>query len=322
MDAVLIANPTARLVESAISIDDVVECLRGSGLHVYLRLTEEPEDASAFAREAVQAGVPRVVAAGGDGTINEVVQALAGTETELAIVPLGTGNVIARYVGLDDRDYATSCDVAAGETVRQIDLGMMNGRYFVATAGAGIDAQVAQNLDPWWKQQMGKVAYMTEFLRSVLMQEPHVFRITAGEQVIEGPMWGVLICNTDEFTWRIRLAPDVRDDDGLLDMMLIHRQGYLDLMDLAARMFFAGEAAKGHPAATVIRAASMKIEAQPPVPWQVEGDPQGLTPVEVKVAPGALRLVMAKHKPQQEEETPVSLIADSVLQQPDSEGER
>jgi YegS/Rv2252/BmrU family lipid kinase len=312
MDAVLIANPTARLVESSVSIDTVVECLKGSGLHVYVKLTEQPEDASAFARQAVEAGIPRVVAAGGDGTINEVVQALAGTETELAIVPLGTGNVIARYVGLDDRDYAASCDVAAGEHVRQIDLGKMDGRYFVATAGAGIDAQVAQNLDPWWKQQMGKVAYMTEFLRSVLMQEPHVFRIKVDGQIIEGPMWGVLICNTDEFTWRIKLASDVRDDDGLLDMLLIHRHGYLDLMDLAARMFFAGEPAKGHPTATVIRAASMTIESEPPVPWQVEGDPQGLTPVDVTIAPRALRLVMSAHKPDKKEETPVSLVADSV----------
>ena len=133
-------------------------------------------------------------------------------------------------------------------------------------------------------------------------------------------MWGVLICNTDEFTWRIRLAPDVRDDDGLLDMMLIHRQGYLDLMDLAARMFFAGEAAKGHPTATVIRAASMQIEAQPPVPWQVEGDPQGLTPVEVAIAPRSLRLVMSTHKPDQKEATPLSLVADSASSHKGPEG--
>jgi len=294
MKALLIANPAARLVESPVSIDSIVQCLRGSGLDVELRLTEKAGDASAFAREAVAAGVPRVVAAGGDGTINEVVQSLALTATELAIIPLGTGNVIARAIGLDDRDHVASCAVAARGNVRQIDLGVMGGRYFAALAGAGIDAQVTQNLDPWWKQRLGKIAFVSEFFRSLMLQEPHHFRIELDGQTVEGPMWGVLICNTTEYTWRIQLAPDVRDDDGLLEVVLIHRQGFLDFVDLMARMFFAGETAVGHPTATVVRAGRMRLEAQPPVPWQVEGDPLGETPVDVHVVPRSLRLVVAK----------------------------
>lgn len=294
MKAVLIANPAARLVENTVPIEDIASCLSHSGLEVEVRPTRQAGDASAFAREAVAAGVKRVIAAGGDGTINEVIQSLASTDTELAIVPLGTGNVLARYAGLDDRDYAASCDVAAGEQVRQIDLGVMDGRYFAVTAGAGIDAQIALHLDPWWKQRLGKVAYMTEFMRSILIQEPHFFRLRIDGQVIEGPMWGVLICNTNEYTWRIHLAGDVCDDDGLLDVVLMHRQGFLDVMDLVARMFFSGETAEGHPTATVIRAGHIEINAEPPVPWQVEGDVQGSTPVTVDVVPRALRLVVAK----------------------------
>ena len=294
MKALLVANPAARLVESPVPIDSIVQCLRGSGLEVEVRLTEKAGDASAFAREAVAAGLGRVVAAGGDGTINEVIQSLARTDTELAIIPLGTGNVIARAIGLDDRDHVASCEVAARGAVRQIDLGVMGGRYFAALAGAGIDAQVTQNLDPWWKQRLGKIAFVSEFFRSIMLQEPHIFRIELDGRVIEGPMWGVLICNTNEYTWRIQLAPDVRDDDGLLDVVIIHRHGFLDLVDLMARMFFSGETAVGHPTATVVRAGQMRLEAEPPVPWQVEGDSLGLTPVEVHVVPRSLRLVVAK----------------------------
>lgn len=294
MNAVLIANPAARMVESNVAVDDIVNCLSHSGIEVDVKLTDKTGDAIDFAREAVASGVKRVIAAGGDGTINEVIQGLASTDVELAIVPLGTGNVLARYAGLDDRDYASSCGVAAGEQVRQIDLGRMDGRYFAVTAGAGIDAQIALNLDPWWKQKIGKIAYMTEFLRSMLIQEPHVFRLKLDDQVIEGPMWGVLICNTSEYTWRIRVAADVREDDGLLDVLVMHRQGFLNLMDLMGRMFFSGETAEGHPTATVFRAGHIEIEAQPPVPWQVEGDAKGFTPVSVDVVPRALRLVVAK----------------------------
>ncbi|MEN6641380.1 MAG: diacylglycerol kinase family protein [Armatimonadia bacterium] len=293
MLATLIANPAARLVESVISLDDVVHCLQGSGLELDVRQTAEPGDARRFAAEAVAAGVPRVIAAGGDGTINEVIQSLANTGTELAIVPLGTGNVIARYAGLDDRQYTTSCNVAAAGKVVTIDLGLMDGRYFLATAGAGIDAQVTLNLDSWWKQRLGKIAFVTEFFRSMLMQEPSTFRVTVDQQVIEGPMWGVLICNTNEFSWRLRPAPEAREDDGLLDVVFIHRQGFLDFLDLAVRMFFAGETAAGHPTATVVRAGSMHIESNPPVPWQVEGEPLGMTPVSVQVVPKGLKLVVS-----------------------------
>ena len=107
-------------------------------------------------------------------------------------------------------------------------------------------------------------------------------------------MWGVLITNTDEYAWRVRPVADSRQDDRLLDAVLVHRQGFLDLVDLAARLFFSGETADGHPTASVVRFAQMEIEAQPPVPWQVEGDPHGTTPVSVRVVPHALSLVTSK----------------------------
>lgn len=288
---VVIANPAARLVGNVIPVDEIGRCLHISGLQFEVHLTEKAGDAERLAREAVASGARRVVAAGGDGTINEVLQSLARTDVELAIVPLGTGNVIARSIGLEERDLLSSCQTAARECVKLIDLGLMGGRYFAATAGAGIDAQVAINLDPWWKQRIGKVAFMTEFVRSILIQDPHVFRLSLDGKSIEGPMWGVLITNTNEYTWRLRPVPDPREDDGLLDVVLIHRQGFMDLMDLAMRMFVSGETAAGHPTASVTRVGRMEIDATPPVPWQVEGDPHGMTPVAVEVVPKALRLV-------------------------------
>lgn len=290
---VVIANPAARLVGNVVPMEEIGRCLGLAGLDYEVHQTQQAGDAERLAREAVAHGATRVVAAGGDGTINEVIQGLAQTETELAIVPLGTGNVMARSIGLEERDLASSCQTAAGECVKQIDLGRMGGRYFAATAGAGIDAQVAINLDPWWKQRIGKVAFMTEFLRSVFLQEPHVFRLRLDDQSIEGPMWGVLITNTNEYTWRMRPVPDPRPDDGLLDVVVVHRQGFLELMDLAVRLFFSGETAAGHPTASVLRVGRMEIDATPPVPWQVEGDPYGMTPVSVEVVPGALRLVVS-----------------------------
>jgi YegS/Rv2252/BmrU family lipid kinase len=280
-------------VDSAVAIQEVVHCLRRHHLEVELRLTERVGDGVTFAREAVAQRIRRVIAAGGDGTINEVVQGLAGTDTELAVIPLGTGNIIARYAGLDEADLTGSCRVAAGGRVKTLDLGVLGGRYFVATAGAGLDAAVSLNLDPWWKQRVGKLAYLGEFFKTLVLEEPHIYRVRVGSAEVCGPMWGVLICNTNEYTWRIQPAPDVREDDGLLDAVFIHRQGFLNLMDLAARMFLSGETATEHPTATVLRVGEMEIGAEPPVPWQVEGDVMGRTPVSLRVVPEALKLVVA-----------------------------
>lgn len=291
MRAVLIANPAARRIGNEVPATLLLAWLREFGLDAELELTATPEDGERLAREAAAAGLPRVVAAGGDGTINAVLQGLAGTATELALLPLGTGNVMAHSLGLDERNLRHCCEVAARGPVRRIDLGRLNDRYFASMAGVGLDAEIALNLDPWWKQQVGRLAFCGEFFRTLLLNEPRVFRVQIGDEVIEGPMWGVMIGNTNEYTWRVRLSPEAREDDGLLDALFIHRGNFLDMVDLAVRVFFGGEMPEGHPNATVMRVAEMTIESDPPAAWQIEGDVLGQTPVHVQVVPGALKLV-------------------------------
>jgi YegS/Rv2252/BmrU family lipid kinase len=293
MRAVLIANPAARRVQTEVPLERMVQWLGEAGLDVDLRLTCAPGDGERLAREAVAAGAPRIIAAGGDGTLNEVLQAVAGSEVDLALLPLGTGNVMARSMGLDEMDLRGACQVAATGQARRIDLGRMGERFFVATAGVGLDAEIARNLDPWWKQRIGRFAFLGEFFRTALLNEPRVFRIRVGGEELTGPMWAILVCNTNEYTWRMRPSPDARDDDGLLDAVFVHRTGFLDLIDLAARMFVEGQHASEHPNATVLRVGEMEIDADPPAPWQTEGDVGGMTPVRAEVVPQALRLVMA-----------------------------
>ncbi|NPV46776.1 MAG: diacylglycerol kinase family lipid kinase [Armatimonadetes bacterium] len=292
MWAVLIANPAARRVETEVPLSQLVEWLAAEGVHADLRVTATAGDGERLAREAIDQGATRIIAAGGDGTLNEVLQALVGRDVELALLPLGTGNVMARSMGLDERDLRQACRVAATGEAKLIDVGRMGPRYFAATAGAGLDAQVALNLDPRWKRHLGRLAYFGEFFRTVMVAEPRTFRVEADGEAITGPMWGVLICNTNEYTWRMRPSAGAREDDGLLDAVLIHRTGFLDLIDLTARMFIEGETAEGHPNATVLRVGRLSIAADPPVPWQVEGDVGGMTPVSVEVVPRSLWLVM------------------------------
>lgn len=292
MKALLIANPQARRVGDGVSVEALAQSLRAQGLTVETRLSTTPSEGEQLAREAVQRGLQRVVVAGGDGTISRVLQGLAGSPVELAVIPLGTGNILANHLGLRENDLDHACRVAATGQTRTIDLGRLDDHYFVVTAGAGIDAEVSLRVDPLWKRTVGKLAFMTEFLRAMVQQEPHIYTVRIGDREIKGPMWGLLICNTNTYSWRIRPAPQAREDDGLLDVVFIHRQGFLDLLDLATRMFFEGETAEGHPTATVLRIGEMHLSSYPPVPWQIEGEVMGQTPVTVRVVPGALRLVV------------------------------
>lgn len=292
MDTLLIANPQARRVGEGVSVESLAQCLQVQGLAVEARLSQTPDEGEQLAREAVQRGVQRVVVAGGDGTINRVLQGLAGSAVELAIIPLGTGNILAHHLGLRENDLDYACRVAATGQVRTIDLGRLDDHYFVVTAGAGLDAEISLGVDPFWKRRVGKLAFMTEFLRAMVQQEPHIYTVRLGDREIKGPMWGLMICNTNTYSWRIRPAPQAREDDGLLDVVFIHRQGFLDLLDLATRMFFEGETAEGHPTATVLRVGEMYLSSDPPVPWQIDGEVMGQTPVRVQAVPGALRLVV------------------------------
>lgn len=296
MSFVFIVNPGARRVDDEVSVESLEEMLGTLAPGLVVRRTEKAGDAMRFARQAVQDGCRRVMVGGGDGTVNEVIQGLAQSSTAMAVIPLGTGNVLARNIGLDEEDLEAACRIAVEGTVRQIDLGRMDDRFFAAMAGVGLDAEVARNLDPWWKKQVGKIAFLGEFMKRIIIEEPREYKIRLDDREIKGQLWGILIANTTEYTWRVQPSAHARPDDGLLDAVFIHRVGFIELMDLAARMFFSGETAEGHPTASVMRVRKMTIHTASPVAWQTDGEVLGKTPVRVAVVPGALRLVTPENK--------------------------
>ncbi|HEV8194972.1 MAG TPA: diacylglycerol kinase family protein, partial [Ktedonobacterales bacterium] len=153
----LIANPasgTLRHSGAMRELEEVATYLSEHGLPTELCLTERRGHAVELAREAVQAGMDMVIAAGGDGTVNDIIQALAGHDTALGVLPLGTVNVWAREVGISlyTRD---ACDVLLNGVRRRVDLGRAGSRYFLLMAGIGFDAEVAQQAEHSRMKQVG-----------------------------------------------------------------------------------------------------------------------------------------------------------------------
>src|ERR1043165_2585962 len=181
--ATLISNPkTGRYASRRAPIPELVSRLESLGLKVDLRLTSGPGDAAEIASRVAHNGSTDVIVAGGDGTINEAIQGLAGTEARLAIIPRGTGNVLARELGLPLDEEQAVAVVAAGKS-RKIYLGLVTdeatnqSRHFVLMAGIGLDASVVQGVQPSPKKRIGRGAFWGSGLSHLANWDPQAFTL-------------------------------------------------------------------------------------------------------------------------------------------------
>lgn len=291
-DALLIVNPGARQVAAQPQLPALLrDALRRYGIESDLLLTAGPGEATELARRGARQGYDAVLVAGGDGTINEVVNGIAGLDVPLGLIPLGTGNVLGGYIGLRAGDWETACRVVASGQPRQMDLGVLNGRHFACMAGIGLDAQICSATDSQWKQWLGKLAFVAQCMGSMAQIRPWHCEIRIDGQVMDEDVWGVFACNTALYTWRIRLVPEARDDDGLLDFVVLRGCRHDELQRIVAALFVRGESARNLPYMTVVCGAALQVRSEPQAPWQVDGEVGGQSPANCHVKRGALRLI-------------------------------
>src|SRR5829696_4089610 len=182
--ATLIANPkTGRYGSRRLRpIQDVASRLESLGIKIDLHLTGGPGEATEIATRAAHNGIADVIVAGGDGTINEAIQGLAGTAARLAIIPRGTANVLARELGLPLDDEQAAAVAARGKS-RKVYLGVVidetsgESRHFVLMAGIGLDASVVRRVNPSLKKRIGKGAFWVSGLSHLATWNPRPFTL-------------------------------------------------------------------------------------------------------------------------------------------------
>jgi YegS/Rv2252/BmrU family lipid kinase len=259
---------------------------------VEIHATARPGDARRIARELALAGAPVVVAAGGDGTVNEVVNgiALAGphTGTVLGILPSGTMNVFAGDLGLPTDRLDECWSLIEKGHVRGIDLWKANDEYFAQLAGAGLDATVIAGTTWERKKKYGPVSYVIGMLE-VMRRGTPVLTVTApGRAPMEGRI--VLIGNGVHYGGPFRLFPQASFTDGLLDVMVMRNYSVLNI----ARLSMAAAAGRYSPRLrdiTYFQTPELDIACEQAVPFQADGDLSGQTPVKVRLAPFPLRVI-------------------------------
>ncbi|MGM7665729.1 diacylglycerol/lipid kinase family protein [Microbacterium sp. A93] len=267
--------------------------------------TSKDDPGLGMAKDAVKAGCTTVIAVGGDGTVRAVAEALAGTEVTLGIVPQGTGNLLARNleVPLDDIPAALA-RISTGDP-RTIDLGWVefNGeeRAFAVMVGFGVDAQMLVETDDDLKDRAGWLAYIEAMGRAMAGTEMTSITMTidGGEpQELRGHT--LLIGNCGMVQGGIRLLPDAKVDDGVLDLLLVSADGALQWLDTARsviwdngirRLFKGEESAVSTESTRHLTAERVKIELETPLAFEIDGEEVGeVSAFEVRVQAGALQV--------------------------------
>ena len=215
----LIVNPVSGTRSKRGLETTVRQRLARAGAVVRTVMTEGPNHASALASEAVRDGIDCVIAAGGDGTVNEIATALSHTRTALGVIPLGSGNGLARTLGIP-QDVNAALDIICAGNMLRTDRGMVNGRPFYCTFGVGFDAAVSEKFAA--EKRRGRVTYVRNVIREFLHYSPECYTISFNGKIFTKRAFLIAVANASQYGNNAYIAPHDKMTDGFLDLIVVH----------------------------------------------------------------------------------------------------
>lgn len=235
----VIVNPAAGTASDREPLERLQTLLREAGHDLHVDETASRGDAEHFARHAAHSGSDLVIAAGGDGTLNEVLNGVAAVDGGLSacaigILPAGTGNDFARTLGITDVEIAIGA-LAAGQT-RAVDVVSLGDRLFLNASAGGFTAETSANVTSDLKQAVGPLAYIIGGARALLEHDPVPARIEADGRAIDAELRLFAVCNGAYIGGGHQLAPSARPDDGLMEVCLVRASSTLDFLALLPRL--------------------------------------------------------------------------------------
>ena len=250
--------------------------------------TTSAGDAELMARRGAKEGFQKILAAGGDGTINEVVNGLAGTNVTLGLLPIGTMNVFATELGLPVHDLELCWNIIKADNTRAVDLPKANQKFFVQLAGVGLDAQVVKETSAQLKRNFGPLSYLISAAQIAARQPPRLFIHSADAPIKEGSF--VLIGNGRLYGGPFPFFKQAVIDDGKLDVIVFKSLGYLEIIKYLQDVVFSSEIRV--PEIEYFQTARLRVESEQSVPVELDGELVGNCPVEFSLDQRSLRVLV------------------------------
>ncbi len=285
----VIYNPTAGQWRRR-KLAAALRAVAALGCPVTLHETTHRGDAEATARALTQERCDVVVAAGGDGTINEVANGLIaapGPVPPLAIIPLGTANVLAQEIGLRGSPAAIAAAIAGGRFL-DVHLGLANGRHFIMMAGVGFDAHVVANVDLALKRTTGKLAYVWETLSQALRYGFPQCRVTVDGKSFQA--FSVVVCNGRHYGGPFVAAPRAQLTDPRFEVCLLKRGGWRHVLRYGLALVLGR--LHSLPDVRIESGREVHIEAEDGLPVQGDGDIIAALPASITVSDKTVTLVV------------------------------
>ncbi len=300
MNVQVILNPYANRWQAQAQASTMMAALKTAGVTAELAVTDGPEHGIALARQAAEAGFDAVVAAGGDGTINEVINGVLQATPENAptlpfgIMPIGTANDFTRMQGIPLSLVLAAQTIAAGHT-RQIDAGVITGswgnapRYFVNNSAVAMEPMITlENIR--MKRLSGEIRYLVALVKGILKLKAWQMHITWDGGGYDGPAYLLSVCNGPR-TGGFQMAPEAKFDDGLYDFVFAPEVPKRTVVAVLLKLM-RGEHIH-HPVVTYQRTAQITLTSEPGTPIHADGElfTESATAVAYHILPGKVTLL-------------------------------
>jgi diacylglycerol kinase (ATP) len=280
--ALLVHNPTAGGGRAAGLLPAVTERLRSGGVEVDRHATRSLQDARQAAREAA-------------GTVEMVVAVGPGARAALGVIPAGGGNDAARSLGLPFGDPLAAAALLPRLRRRPADLARVGERSYLIVAGAGFDSEVNRVANQRLSWAKGRLRYAGAVLVELVVGRPAGFRLTLDGELHELRAWFITVANCQSYGGGMRIAPDARLDDGLLDVVVVGDIGKPAFLATFPKVF-SGRHLE-HPAVTLHRARRVELDGDRALAVYADGEPSGSLPATFAVHPAAIAVLAADGAP-------------------------
>lgn len=275
---------------------------------VHIFITGYAGHGSEISRQAIIDKADYVIAAGGDGTVNEVASTLVGSDIAFGIIPLGSGNGLARDLNIST-DARKALSIIAEEHVIDIDYGKVNGRIFFCTCGMGFDAVVAEKVSG--KKKRGSLMYFRNMLETFIQQKPETYEIVCPEGTIKDKALVVTCANASQYGYNAHIAPHADIQDGLMNVAILKPLTILDVPQTTVQLFT--KTIDDNKKMLELMTREVRIKREKAGVMHIDGDPVQMgKDIHVEIIPKGLKVLVPKNPPKKNSLDPLEIIL-SVL---------